>query len=68
MISYKPFEHLLIDRDLLKKDVSELSGVHSQTLAKMSRGESVNLETIDRICTALKCRIDEVVEILPNKE
>lgn len=67
MISYKPFEHLLIDRDLMKKDVSEMSGVHAQTFSKMSRGESVNLETIERICLALNCRIEDIVEILPNE-
>jgi len=67
MISYKPFEHLLIDRDLMKKDVSEMSGVHAQTFSKMSRGESVNLETIERICLALNCCIEDIVEILPNE-
>lgn len=67
MISYKPFEHLLIDRDLMKKDITEMTGIHAQTLAKMSRGESVNLETIERLCLALDCRIQDVVEILPDK-
>lgn len=64
MISYKPFKHLLIDRGLMQKDVAEKAGVHVQTLSKMSRGESVTLDVIDRICVALGCSISDVVEII----
>ena len=61
MITYKPLWKLLIDRDMNKTDLV-LSGIMSRgTLAKMSRGEGVKLEVIDRICTRLDCQLTDVI-------
>ncbi|MBR3990944.1 MAG: helix-turn-helix transcriptional regulator [Clostridia bacterium] len=48
-----------------KKDLREATRLSPAVIAKMGRGEPVHLETLVRICRALHCRIDEVVEITP---
>lgn len=64
--SYKPLEITLIKRDKLKKHLREEAGISGTTLAKMSNGGFVSLEVIARICDYLDCRIEEVVEFVPD--
>ena len=51
---------------MTKTQLRESVGMSTSTLAKMSKGEYVSLETIDNICQYLDCRVEEVIEILPT--
>ena len=68
--SYKKLFKLLIDRDMKKKDLAELSGVSSATITKMGKdGVSVNSDVLVKICKALNCDIGDIMEMIPeNKE
>ena len=66
MISYKPLFRLLLERDMTKTQLREAVGFSSATLAKMSKGKYISLETIENICKYLDCKIEDVVEILWN--
>ena len=63
VVSYDKLWKLLIDRKMKKKDLREATSLSSAVIAKMGRGEPVHLETLMRICGALHCRLDEVVDI-----
>ena len=62
-VSYKKLFMILIERDMKKKDLQELAGVSSSTMAKLSKGEYVTMEVLVKICTALNVDIGDVVEI-----
>ena len=66
-LSYKNLWKQLIDRDMTRKDLHRISGVSHATLAKMSRGESVTASVLERICTSLNCKIEDVMEITPDR-
>ena len=66
MISYKPLFRLLLERDMTKTQLREAVGFSSATLAKMSKGEYISLETVENICKYLNCEIEDVVEIQWN--
>ena len=66
-ISYKKLWKLLIDKDLKKKDLAEVAGISQSSIAKMSRGETISMDVILKICTALNCDISDVVEAIPTK-
>ena len=66
MISYKPLFRLLLERDMTKTQLREAVGFSPATLAKMSKGEYVSLETIENICKYLNCRVEDVIEIQWN--
>ena len=66
-LSYKNLWKQLIDRDMTRKDLHRISGVSHATLAKMSRGESVTASVLERICTSLNCKIEDVMEIVPDQ-
>ena len=63
MISYKPLFRLLLERDMTKTQLREAVGFSSATLAKMSKGEYISLETVESICKHLNCKIEDVIEI-----
>ena len=65
-VSYKKLWKLLIDRDIKKGDLSKMAGVSGTSLAKMARSENVNTDTLVRICTALSCSMDDIMEIVPE--
>lgn len=62
-ISYKKLWKLLIDRDLKKKDLQQMSGVSAASITKLGRNENVNTEILEKICIALKCDIADIMEI-----
>ena len=66
-ISYKRLWKMLIDKDLKKKDLSTMAGISQSSVAKMSRGEPVNMDIVLKICAALDCNIGDVCEAIPTK-
>uniref|UniRef100_UPI0012D2F476 helix-turn-helix domain-containing protein n=1 Tax=Mesomycoplasma ovipneumoniae TaxID=29562 RepID=UPI0012D2F476 len=58
----------LVERKMNKEDLKKASGISSNIVARMGKNESVSLETIVKICAALDCKIEEVVEIIKDTE
>lgn len=63
MISYKPLWHTLIEKGVKKMELVKLTGMSSGTLAKLNNDRHVALDVLERICMALDCPIEAVVEI-----
>ncbi|MDR1979703.1 MAG: helix-turn-helix transcriptional regulator [Synergistaceae bacterium] len=66
MISYKKLWHLLLDKDLKKKDLVTLAGVSTYTISKFNRGDNVTTDVLQRICKALECNIGDIMDIVPD--
>jgi len=62
-INYKPLWKLLIDRDITKTKLREETSIARSTMVKMANNEYVAMDVLVRICTALNCGIDDIVEI-----
>lgn len=67
-ITYKKLWKLLIDRDMKKKDLQEISGVSSASITKLGKNENVNTEILDKICIALKCDVSDIMEITEDNQ
>ncbi len=67
VVSYKRLWKLLIDKDMLKKDLAKKAEISTFTISKMSKSESVTTDTLVKICTALKCNIEDIMEVV-NEE
>ena len=61
-ISYKKLRHILLDRDLKKKDLAKIAGVSTYTINKLNRNENVTVEVLAKICKALDCTMDDILE------
>ena len=65
--SYKKLWKLLIDRDLKKKDLQELAGISNYTVSKLNRGDNVTTDVLGKICKALNCNVDDIMEFIPEQ-
>ena len=66
-ISYKKLWKLLIDRDMNKSVLRNMTGISSSCMAKLSKNENVHVNVLDRISQALGCDISEIVETVPDE-
>jgi len=67
-VSYKKLWKLLIDKDIKKKDLSEKAGISPATITKMGRNGHVTTDVLAKICSALDCTVDDIMEVLPAEE
>ena len=67
-ISYKKLWKILIDRDMKKGDLQKLAGISWASVTKLSKGESVSMEVLMKVCHALNCNIGDVMDLLPNDQ
>ena len=62
-VSYKKLWKLLIDKDIKKKDLCAQAGISSATITKMGKGGHVTTEVLLKICTALHCNVEDIMEM-----
>lgn len=66
--SYNRLWKLLIDKRMTKTEMRKQAGISTNILAKMGKDESVAMETLAKICVALDCTLDDIVEISGGAE
>ena len=64
---YKLFD-LLQRRDMKKTDLLTVAKISSPTIAKLTKGETITMEIINKICQALKVQPGDIMEYTPDKE
>ena len=65
-VSYKKLFKLMIDKDIKKKDLRSMASIGNSTMAKLANNENVTMEVLAKICGALNCSLDDIVEIIPD--
>lgn len=65
-ITYKRLFKLLIDRDMNRQDLKRICGLSSASVAKLGKGENVTTDTLVRICTGLECKLEDIMELVPD--
>lgn len=66
-VSYKKLWHLLLDRDMTKKDLYTKAGVGNSTITKLGNDESVTVSILEKICNALECDFNDIMEMVEKK-
>lgn len=61
-MNYNKLWKLLIDRNLMKKDLREMAGLSTNVMAKMGKGGDVSTEVLRKICKALDCKVEDIVD------
>ena len=65
-VSYKKRWKLLIDKDMRKKDLCAKAGISPASVTKMGKNGHVTTEILLKICTALDCQIEYIMEFIPE--
>lgn len=61
-ISYNKLWKLLIDMNMNKSDLREKSGISASSVAKLGKGENITTDVLIKICEALDCRLEDIME------
>ena len=67
-VSYNNLWKLLIDKRMTKTEMRTAAGISTNILAKMGKDEPVALDSLAKICVALGCTLDDIVEITSDAE
>lgn len=65
-ITYKKLWKLLIDREMIKKDLLVASKISTVSMAKLGKNQNVTTDVLLKICTALHCDISDIMEIVED--
>ena len=67
-VSYLPLWHLLLERGMTKSQMRIEAGLTTNVLANMNKGQHISMESLIRICDALDCNLNDVVELVKAEE
>ena len=67
-VSYNKLWKLLIDKNMNKTQLKELSGISFNVMARMGKNETISFESINKICSVLNCDIGDILSITPDKQ
>lgn len=67
-ISYNRLWKLLIDKRMNKKDLREKASLGTATVSRLVKGENVTTDVLLKICEALNCNINDILEVIPNSD
>ena len=62
-VSYKKLFKLMIDKDIKRKDLKEMTGLSYATISKLDKGENVQVEVLEKICIKLGCQLSDIAEV-----
>ena len=65
-VTYKKLWHILLDKNMKKKDGQEAAGLTGYAMNKLSRDEAVTTDTLAKICRSLHYTVDEIMDVLPE--
>lgn len=63
-IRYDKLFHLMIDRKITNTQLKDMAGVSANIITRLKRDEYVSIESVEKICKALNCSVDEILEFL----
>ena len=67
-VSYKKLFHMLIDRNMTAAELQKEAGYSANISTRMRRDEYVSLESMEKICRVLGCKVDDIVEFIPDED
>lgn len=67
-ICYDKLFHLMVDRKISNVDLKNMAGISANIITRLKREEYISIESVEKICTALNCGVDDVLEFKPKEK
>lgn len=67
-VSYKRLFHLMIDKGITNAKLMEQSGFSANIITRLKQDKYVSLDSIEKICYALNCGVDDILEFIPDEK
>ena len=58
----------MIDKKMSKTELTNLAGISTNAMAKLGKNEDVRVNILEKLCTSLDCKLDDIVEFVPNSK
>ena len=66
-ICYDRLFHMMIDKKITNAQLKEMTGVSANIITRLKRNEYISLESIEKICKALQCGVDDILEFVDKE-
>ena len=66
-VNYNKLWKMLIDKEISKTELTHLAGITTNAMAKLVKNEDVRVNTLEKLCTTLDCKLDDIVEFVPEE-
>jgi len=66
-VSYNKLWKMMIDKKISKTEMTHLAGISTNAMAKLGRDEDVRVNILEKLCQVLDCKLDDIVEIVPEE-
>lgn len=66
-VSYNKLWKMMIDKKISKTEMTHLAGISTNAMAKLGRDEDVRINILEKLCLVLDCKLDDIVEIVPEE-
>lgn len=66
-VKYDKLFHLLIDRKITNAQLAQKAGVSANIITRLKRDQYISMESIERLCVALNCGVDNILEFISNE-
>ena len=67
-VSYIKLFHMMLDRKITNVQLKDMAGVSANIITRLKRNEYVSIESIEKICKALGCGVDDILEFIDEEE
>lgn len=67
-LNYNKLWKMMIDKDISKTELTHLAGISTNAMAKLGRNEDVRINVLEKLCTSLDCKLDDIVDIVPDEK
>ena len=65
-VTYKKLFHMLIDRGMSPAQLQKEAGYSANISTRLRKDVYVSLESVEKICNVLNCKVDDIVEFVPD--
>lgn len=59
---------MMIDRKITNTQLKDMAGVSANIITRLKRDECISIESIEKICKALQCGVDDILEFVDKEE
>lgn len=61
-VSYKKLFHMMIEKDMTNAQLAKQAGISANIITRLKRNTYISLESVEKICKVMDCKIDDIVE------
>ena len=67
-VQYNKQFKMMIDRKMTNNQLAKQAGISLNIITRLKRDEYIAMQTIEKICTALDCGVDDILEFIPESQ